>query len=230
MELKHYLRIIARRWPIIVFLPLLVGLLAVYQFAVRDATYTSHVAAVVTRHPDPQQSDEYQYDAYYNYVSSEFAIDDLVEAVNGNVFAQAVAERARAAGADVSTSEVQGALAADRRHRILHVTAGSRDQAQAETIAQAAAAELEARAFHYLGVDTAGTTAIVSIIERPEQAVRDISRLQLLILLQLLAAAGAGVLLAFFLEYLDDTLYDREAVELALRLPHLADVPAKHAP
>jgi capsular polysaccharide biosynthesis protein len=225
LELKHYLRTVARRWPIILLVPLLVALLSVYQLTVRDATFTAHLAAVVTRHPDPQQSGEYQYDAYYNYVASEFAIDDLVEAVSGNVFAEAVAARARAEGAGVSGNDVQSALDANRRHRILNVDVHSRDRDQAEVIARAAAAELEERAFNYLGVDAAGTTAIVSMIERPGSAERDVSRLQLLLLVQLIAAFGAGVLLAFLLDYLDDTLYDAEAAELALQLPHLASVP-----
>jgi capsular polysaccharide biosynthesis protein len=227
VELKVYLRAIRRRWPIIVLLPLLIGLMAIYQQSTRDDVYAVHIRASVLRHPDPPIASEYQYEAYYNYLSSEFAIDDLVEAIRGNVFAAAVAERASAEGPQVGAGEAHAAIAADRRHRILNLTVRSGDPAIAESIARAAAAELEERAFHYLGVETAGTTAIVQIIDRPGGAVVDTGRQQLMLLLQLVAAVGAGVLLAFLVDYLDDTLYDAEMTEEAIRLPHLASVPAE---
>ena len=45
--------------------------------------------------------------------------------------------------------------------------------------------------------------------------------------LEVLAALGFGVLLAFLVDYIDDTLYDAESTTAALRLPHLASVPAE---
>jgi capsular polysaccharide biosynthesis protein len=40
-------------------------------------------------------------------------------------------------------------------------------------------------------------------------------------------ALGVGVLLAFFVDYLDDTLYDLDAVQAVMRLPHLTTVTGK---
>jgi capsular polysaccharide biosynthesis protein len=219
VELKHVLRIVLRRWPVILILPVMVAALALVQERSHEPTYSSTLRASVIRHPDPSLSSE---DAYYNYVASEFAIDDLVEAVRGNVFASAVAERAREASGG---SMPPASIGAERRHRILEVRIESRDAAVAEAVAQAAAAELEERAFEYLGMSAAESSAIVQVIQRPSAAQPDTGRHQLLLLLQLLAAFGAGVLLAFLVDYLDDAIYDADTASLATRLPLLTKIP-----
>lgn len=215
----HLVRVIVRRWPIIVIVPVLVGAIVLIQEQSHEPRYTSTLRASVIRHPDPALSSE---DAYYNYVASEFAIDDLVEAVRGNVFSGTVTERASAA------SDLGGhsaSIAAERRHRILEVRVESRDAAVAEAIARAAAVELEERAFEYLGLGQADSSAIVQVIQHPGAAQPDTGRHQLLLLLQIFAALGAGVLLALLIDFLDDTLYDGDVASMATRLPLLVTIP-----
>jgi capsular polysaccharide biosynthesis protein len=227
MELKAYLQIIRRRWPAVVVLPLIVGLLAVWQETTRDATYSTEVRAAVVRVRDPLPTNEYGFDDYYNYVSSEFAIDDLVEAVRGNVFAQAVAERVKATGTTIDAGEVQSMVAADRVHRIISVHVTSHDPDRARAVADAASAELDTNAYSYIGVESDAEGSSVNIIQRPGNPNPDTARERLLLALEVLAALGFGVLLAFLVDYIDDTLYDAESTTAALRLPHLASVPAE---
>lgn len=227
MELKHYLRVLLRRWPALVVLPLLAVVLAVVQEAARDPRYSTQARATVIREPETPPAGEFDYDRYYNYLASEFAIDDLVEAVRGNVFAAAVAERLRAEGVEIGAGEVQGAIAADRMHRVLTMNVSSGDAARAEQIARAATAELQASAFEYLGIEGVGSPAVVNIVQEPGAASEDTGRARLLLALQIVAALGAGVLLAFLVDYLDDTLYDGESAAAALALPELASVPAE---
>lgn len=222
MELKMFLRVIQRRWPIILVVPVLVAAFAVFQERTHEPTYTSTLRAAVIRHPDPELSSE---DAYYNYVASEFAIDDLVEAVRGNVFAAAIHARATELDTDPSRVDRSASVSAERRHRIIDVHIESHDAAVAELIAQAAATELEERAFEYLGLTEAESSAIVQIVERPGGAAANTRQLQMLLVLQVLAAAGAGVLIAFLIDYLDDTLYDADTAALTMRLPHLVTIP-----
>jgi capsular polysaccharide biosynthesis protein len=226
VELKSYLNILKRRWPIVVLLPLLVALGALYQDATRDPQYSTDVRATVIRQPDAAPAGEFDYDRYYNYLASEFAIDDLVEAVRGNVFAEGVVARLPA-GSDVSAGDVQNILAADRQHRILTMTATSTDGTEAELVARAAVEELEQAAFQYLGVEAIGSEAVVEIIQTPGAASPDTGRARLLLILQVVAALGTAVLLAFLIDYLDDTLYDAESTAAALRVPHLASVPGE---
>jgi receptor protein-tyrosine kinase len=227
MELSAYLRILARRWPVVIALPVLVLLFAVYQETGRTPTYSSTARLSVVRMPDNAPPTQYQYDEYYNYLSSEFAIDDLVEIVRGNVFANAVAEALQAAGWNLSGGDVQGALGVSRQHRILSVTATSAEPERATAIAVAAAAELEQNAARYLGPPDIDMPAIVRPVQVPTGAAPDTQRTRLILLMTLVVALGVGVLLAFFVDYLDDTLYDLDAVQAVMRLPHLTTVTGK---
>lgn len=227
MELKWYGRALMRRLPIIIIIPLIVAAIALLQDVARDPTYSSHVGAVVIRTPEEQLPEAFGYNDYYNYLASEFAIDDLVEAVRANVFAAAVAERAgNEFGLQMDASAVHAALSASRTHRILTITASSGDPREAELLAQAAAAELEANAFEFLGQEALGTPAVVRVIDAPGAAGDDSGRARLLLLLQVIAAAGVAVLLAFLLDYLDDRIHDGESAAWALGLPLLAAVPS----
>ncbi len=231
MELTWYARALARRLPIVIAIPLLVALIALVQDAARAPNYSSHAGAVVIRTPEEQLPDAFQYNDYYNYLASEFAIDDLVEAVSGNVFADAVATRAgRDFGLQIDGDAVEAALTASRRHRILTMTASSGDAHTAEILAQAAAAELEANAFEFLGQEALGTPAVVRVVDQPGAAADDTQRARLLLILQVIAAAGVAVLLAFVLDYLDNRIHDGESAAWALDLPLLATVPPAATP
>ena len=225
MELKVYLQALRRRWPILVALPLLVGLLAAFQEVSRDATYVTDAKLRVISEQLEGEFTDYPVDD--NFIASEYAIDDLVEAVRGNVFSAAVAERVRSAGIDIGSEEVQSAISSEREHRVLNVTVRSGDPERAEAIAREATAELEAGAFEYIGLPSPDAGSIVRVIDQPGEAGPDTSRARLLLLLQVVAAAGAAVLLAFLVDYLDDTLHDGEATAATLGLPHLATVPAE---
>jgi capsular polysaccharide biosynthesis protein len=227
VELKTYLNILWRRRIWVLLPPLLALLAGVWQLSGQAAAYTTELRASVLREAEPPPENEFGYNGYYNNLSTEFAIDDLIEAMSGNVFAEAVAERAQQAGADVTVEDVESEMSAERRHRIVTVTVTSSDRAQADAIAAAAAAELEERAFSYISVSGSDQPAEARIIQRPEPAMEDTGRQMILVLLQLVAAGAFGVLLAFLIDYLDDTLYDGETAALALRVPHLASVPAE---
>lgn len=229
MELRWYLNILKRRWPIVLALPLLVGVIAIFQDVTRDPVYSTEMRVSVIRQPEALPEAEFGYNGYYNYLASEFAIDDLVEAVRGNVFTDAVASRLPAESG-IDSGEVQQALTPEREHRVLTMTAMSVDKQEAEAIAAATMSELQDHAFSFLGVEGIGSTAVVEVIQTPGEAVADTGRARLLLLLQVIAAMGAAVLLAFLVDYLDDTLYDAESTADVLRTPHLASIPAeRHA-
>ena len=222
MELKAYIQALRRRWPILVALPLLVGLLAVVQEVSRDTTYATYAKLrVISEQLDGEFTD---YPADDNFIASEYAIDDLVQAVRGNVFSAAVAERVRAAGIDIGQEEVESAISSEREHRVLTVTVRSGEPAHAEAIAREATAELQAAAFEYIGLPSADAGSVVRVIDQPGEAGPDTSRARLLLLLQVIAAAGAAILLAFLVDYLDDTLHEGEATAATLGVPHLASV------
>ena len=229
MELKWYLQVLWRRWPALLILPLLVALLAVYQDATRTEQYAANARLSVVRVPDPDPVTDFRFDEYYNYLASEFKIDDLVETVRGNVFAEAVATRLQASGIDASTGEVQGAISSDRQHRILSLTVTTTNPVRSLEISRAAVAELESNPALYLDVPENGAGASVRAIQIPHDAGADSARIRMILMLGVFVALGVGVLLAFLLDYLDDTLYDTDTTAAALNLPVLATVPSEQS-
>ncbi len=225
MELRAYWQAIKRRWSVMLILPLLVGLLAIVQEVTRDTVYATHAKLrIISEQLDGDFTD---YPADDNFIASEYAIDDMVAAVEGNVFAAAVAESVSASGIEIGIDEVQSAITAEREHRVLTVTVSSTDPDRAEAIAREATAELEADAFAYIGLPSPDAGSVVRVVDQPGTANPDTTRARLLLILQVIAAAGAGVLIGFLVEYLDDTMHDGETVAATLKVPHLASVPAE---
>lgn len=206
-------------------LPLIVGLLAVVQEVTRDTVYATHAKIRIIS--EQLEGDFTEYPADDNFIASEYAIDDMVEAVRGNVFASAVATRVQASGDSIGTDEVQSAISSEREHRVLTINVRSADPDRAVAIAQAATAELEAAAFDYIGLPSPDAGSVVRVVDQAETANPDTTRARLLLILQVVAAAGAGVLIGFLVEYLDDTMHDGETVAATLNVPHLASVPAE---
>lgn len=228
MELKWYLQVLWRRWPAVLILPLAVALVAVYQDITRTDEYSANARLSVVRIPDPAP-EEFRYDEYYNYLASEFKIDDLVETVRGNVFAASVAERMTAAGNPISAGEVQGSLASDRQHRILSITATTPDPERTLAISRAVVEELESDPGLYLDMPADAAGASVRAVQVPDSAGPDTARARMILMLSVLVALGMGVLLAFLVDYLDDTLYDADGTSDATKLPVLAEIPAERS-
>lgn len=225
MELRSYLAVLLRRWPLIVILPLIVVLVGVYQDATRTTNYTATARVSFIRSPDPPVEGDYTFDEYYNYLASEFAVDDMVEIVGGSVFSEAVADRLRETGVDISGEEVKSAVSPDRKHRIVSLATTTTDPGRSILIAVAAAQELQESGLAYLGSRNGESPAIVQMVEIPTEARADTGRARLILLLGFIVAAGLGALVALLIDYLDDRLYEPEAVSHATGLPHLATVP-----
>lgn len=225
MELRAYLAVLLRRWPLIVILPLIVVLVGVYQDVTRTTNYTATARVSLIRSPDPPVQGDYTYDEYYNYLASEFAVDDMVEIVGGSVFSESVAERLRVTGVEISGKEVKSALSPDRKHRIVSLASMTTDPGRSILIAVAAAQELQESGLAYLGSQEGESPAIVQMVEIPSDANPDTGRARLILLLGVIVAAGLGALVAVLIDYLDDRLYEPEAASHATGLPHLATVP-----
>ncbi|MCO5177230.1 MAG: hypothetical protein M9890_09705 [Thermomicrobiales bacterium] len=226
MELSVYLRALRRRWPFVLGVPLIAILIALVQVALWTPTYSTVVRARVIYQNNQPPTTDFEYGGFYTFGASEYNIDDLVEVVRGNVFAGAVAQRLASAGVDVTAGDIGQSLSSDRTHRILSVHVASKDQGRAVEVARAVADELELDATAYLGLDKLDSTALIDIIDRPTDAAPDTNRMILLLAMQVLAGIGAGMLIAFLVDYLDETLRDAETTEAVLGVPHLATIPS----
>jgi capsular polysaccharide biosynthesis protein len=226
VELKYYLSILKRRWLPIVAVPLLVALLVVVQVVGSDPAYTASAHLTVTRMPQQVEIDEFRYNEYYLFLSSEFLVDDLVEVVAGNVFADDVHQRVlEEYGVDIPSGEIQESIMAERQHRILTIDVSHHDEEYATMIAQSATRQLNEDATKYFGFETPERGALVEPIQFPGAADPDMGRDQIFWALQLLIALFGGLLVGLFLEYIDDRLYTAEMVEHSLDLDVIGDIP-----
>ncbi|HET7036115.1 MAG TPA: Wzz/FepE/Etk N-terminal domain-containing protein [Thermomicrobiaceae bacterium] len=226
MELRAYLAVLARRWHLVVLVPALVLLAVIAQFISTKPAYTATAQVSVIRNEEqPELTDRYKYDGYYTLLASEYALDDLVKTVRGNVFAQDVSTRIRQdTGQDVPASEIQQAITSSRLNRILTLNATSSDSKRAVLIASEAAKTLEAKGLKYFQPN-GPSSASIQTIDAPTQARANTLKRVLLYGLQLVVAVFAGLVLAYLVDYLDDTLRGAEAVSGALDLPVVGLIP-----
>lgn len=221
MELKYYLNVLLRRWPVIVILPFIVAIVGGFQLANRTETYTAIARLSVIRSPDAPIPDEFQFDEYYNYQASEFAIDDLVEVVRGNVFADGVANQLAESG---ESGPVRGLIGSSRQHRVITISVAHNDPQHAVRVAQAAIEELEENALQYLAHREDGSPVEVRPVEIPGGASGDGDRARMIYILSIVVAFGFGVLLALLVDYVDDRLFDRDLTARALNAEYLVTV------
>jgi capsular polysaccharide biosynthesis protein len=228
MELRAYASIFARRWLAILMLPLaMLVVIAIFEQS-RETNFTAQARISVSRLSGEQPSTQYQYDDYYDLLSSDFIVDDTVEIVRGNVFAAAVAKRLAEQGINIDASAVEGALDASREHRILTIVATANDQGLAVVIANVASLEIREDFSNYLGVEGDPYPVTMRPVDVPVNAKPDDLRVKLTYLMAIIVAGGFGILLALGLEYFDKSI-NVDSAEDAIGLDVLAVVREERA-
>jgi capsular polysaccharide biosynthesis protein len=224
MELRQYWQIIRRRLWIIIALLAVVAAVSLVMRPTRAPSYQTSMRFLLGLEPEPKTGDYYTYDKYYTWLTAEYLVDDVSELVRSVAFAQAVSTRLSSAGISVPAGAISGLTQAGRLHRILTVNIGWGDAKQLTDIANAVAAVLpEEIARHLAQVGTSGVTA--SLIDPPSIGVVGPGLKQKLDLpIRLFLALAAGIVLAFVLDYLDDSVRNRKEIE-SQGLPVLAEIP-----
>jgi capsular polysaccharide biosynthesis protein len=217
MELRRVLTVLLRRWWLIVGLPVvvLIGTL----IASTSQPYVATVRATVIMPGDTETPG--------NAERPELMVlDDLPGLITSDAFAGAVETQlqTRFGGTrpDLDEEAIQSSLSASRYSRILTIKVTSENGADALAIGQAVAVVLPTAINSNLVADGA-QTASVNIIDRPEDAVRDLENRRLILIVQTLVALGVGAGLAALAAALDQKLYP-ENVEETLGLPVLVDL------
>lgn len=219
MEFRAYVNTLRRRWYALLVLPLIViGVIAVAERE-RSPTYTAAARVSMVRVSEAETTDKYEFDDYYDFLGSEFILDDSVEIVRGNVFAAAVSERLAEQGIFVDPPAVDGALDASREHRILTIRSTTEDNGLSIIIANAAATEIREDYRDYLGAADEPLPVTIRPVDVSTSAESDSFQVRLTYLLAIIVAAGFGLLVALALEYFDDRLTPETArASLALNV------------
>lgn len=229
MELVQVMRVLLRRWYLVVIPVLIVAAVSIPPLLRQETTgsigYTTVVRYTAAQSLDalPDRDGDFQ-DVW---LASELAVNALTEWIRTTGFADEVnrllAEQG-ITGAAGEAVEVRGRLNTDNERSIGTIQVSWND---AETLPQIVAAVLEvlqtrsAQAFPQLG----GTEASIRLLDEPviSAAPPPITD-RLRPLLQIGLALLAGIGLAFLADYLDPIVRRRDQVE-RLRLPVMAVIP-----
>jgi capsular polysaccharide biosynthesis protein len=178
----------------------------------------------------PQElPDQYTYDSYYAWLSSEYLADDMTAIVSSQAFAEDVNRRLAEMGSSVQIppGSISGVTIAEKQHRILRLNLSWGSAAELADIAQAIVRVMEEDSPKYLTqLGTPG--ALINVIDEPAPPAANPASLtqRLNLPVRLLLALAAGLALTFLLDYLDDTVRGRSELE-ALDIPVLAEVPKR---
>ncbi|HBY94077.1 MAG: hypothetical protein M5U01_04035 [Ardenticatenaceae bacterium] len=224
MELRAYGRIVWRFGWLIVLLPLLVGLLSLATYHAPAPSYGYDLKLSVSFLPMP--AERMNEDPRLGAVqASEYVADDLTEILPSSRFADLVRTHLPD-GARIAPGTIVAATRAEKQHRILNVTvaAATPDQATVlgDAVAEAVQSDLVALASQLWGSDV----NLTLIDQGGPYPIPASLRARLDIPLRLILAAIAAIMLAFLLDYLDDSVRTRlEAEQIAG--PVLAEIPRK---
>lgn len=226
MELKHYWQIIWKRAWIPVLLLVVVAGASLLTSQTPPPTYSTTMRFTVGVKPQ-EVPNQYSYDSYYAWLSSEYLADDMSAIVSSGAFAADVNRRLTEIGSSVQIppGSIGGVTIAEKQHRILRLNVSWGNAAELADIASAIVTVMEEDSPKYLSqLGTPG--ALINIIDEPSPPAANPPSLtqRLNLPVRLILALAAGVALAFLLDYLDDSVRGRSELE-ALGIPVLAEVP-----
>jgi len=226
MELLLILRVLLRRWWLIVIPVAVVAVFAIPEL-LRDAPSNSGGYSTVIRYTAsqvleaiPGRDGDYQ-DVW---LASELTVNAFTEWVRSSRFAEDVAEVAAETG--LTIDPVALSIHSDNERSIGQVFINWSNEAELSAITDATMTVLQTRSQNYFP-QLGEVPAQVEILDDPRISPVSVSLPnRFRPLLQLGVALIAGIGLAFLIEYLDPTLHDRHALE-ALGLPIIASIPKK---
>jgi capsular polysaccharide biosynthesis protein len=243
LELRQYLAVVRRRWPLVALIVVLTALFSAGLLFTQRPTYTAIArlsirqdsAADLAGTPVPTATaGAFTYDDYYSWGSSEYMADDYVQIIPSQAFAQLVSDQLKRQNIQLSRDAVAGTLSADRRHREISIAVSTGDRNTSSAIAQAAADALTAISAPGQAVPSLNGVVIHDHalfaeldVSSPDQAVSNQSRLRSNAAIAVVVGVALALALAFLVEYLDNSLRDSADAERVLGLPVLGTIPGR---
>jgi capsular polysaccharide biosynthesis protein len=224
MELMLILRVLLRRWWLVLIPVAIVAVIVVPDFlnsrgtAAGGFSTTIRYSAAQVLEAIPGRDGDFQ-DVW---LASELAVNALTDWVRTTTFVDEIVRQAATQNVEVNPAAL--AMAADNKRSVGQLTINYPDSAALQTIINAALDVLKTRAQDYFP-QLGGQPAQVTVLDVPviNAAPPPIAN-RFAPLIRLVVGLFAGLGLAFLAEYLDPTVRSREQVE-ALGLPVIATLP-----
>ena len=220
MELREYWRIFTHRWWLALLPALVVVIYTVMTYDSPPTVYQAHMS-FTTGLPTEDKPEDYTYDGYYAWMTSEHIANGLSDIARTERFAAAVSERMAENGvrmpdgAPIPTGAIQGAITADNARSLFVVSVTWGDPNTLLAIADAIALEMTANAGAYfpqladLSVPPARRVDNPVPVAMPPSLRSQLTGPAVRIALGLVV----GLALVFLLHYLDPTIRERAELE-----------------
>lgn len=218
MQLREYLSILRRLWPIVLLLPLIAGGLSLILALGRAPSYQAAARLIITQAP-PQGAPAGPaplpaLDDGATWATTEYILDDLPFVLQSAAFAADVAAATAAAGYPLDAGAIQGGLRPEVTHRAVYLIGTAASPEAALALVRGAVATLQAGGLKYWGrAPQGGLTVAVLDPPAPAGATTGLRDIALDVAARTLLALAAGVGLAFLIHYLDDRLRSRRQAE-----------------
>jgi capsular polysaccharide biosynthesis protein len=225
MELGQLWKVLLRRWPLAVipFVVVLAVGLATYDRP--PPAYNVGINYTAGHPPAPDSGADYEDDRYYPWLTSEYIVNGLADWVKSGSFAIAVSKELAEQGVDVPAGAIRGSIASDNVRSVLLLSMTYGDRQVLAAMIQAATVVLQThnvKAFPFLGENAVVVPLDEPVINQVPAGLRAALDLPL----RLGLAIGAGVGLAFLIDYMDPTVRTRRELE-EMGLDILAEIPRK---
>lgn len=209
MQLREYLAILRRLWPVVLLLPLVAGGLSLALALGRPPAYQAEARLLITVAPLPAAAAPTlpALDDGATWTTTEYILDDLPFVLAGAAFADDVGAAMAAEGHPAEPAAIRAGLRAEVTHRAVFLTATAGAPEQAAAMLRGAVAALQQGGLKYWGRAPGGGLQVVAL--QPPGAAAPVDGLRGLareVGLRTALALAAAVGLAFLINYLDDRL------------------------
>ncbi|MHB1417680.1 MAG: YveK family protein [Chloroflexota bacterium] len=222
MELRAYWQVLWR-WRWLALAVAIVTFVASLAIQTREPTLFQSTLrlAVQPNIPQNQSNTSPAEQVYYEYVSAELLIDDVMEVVKSPAFNAETTKRASTA----LGKPAYGTIDTEKMHKLARFTVTADDPQQAQAMAKAIGDLLLDPQGNYFKMFADYEPTLTVVDEGTPVPAGTASRVYLYMLLRVALALIAGLGLAFLLEYLNDTVRNSREVETATGLRVLGEIP-----
>lgn len=219
MELRLILKILLRRWWLVIVPPILVGAIMLVTYQAPATSYATTLRFAVGYPPEANLATLYDR-KYPAWLASEYIAGGLSDWAKTGAFAQAVADDA---GAGVTAAEVAGSITSDHLRSIVVLYLNGSDADHLTSIGRSAIKVLQTQNSQVFPQNGEGATVTaldgVSVGAAPPSL-----RARLDVPIRVALGLAFGVVLAFLAHYFDPRLRDRAEVE-AIGLSIIGEIP-----
>src|SRR3972149_3859341 len=228
MEFRRYWDLLRRRGWIPLVLVVATALISILLTTGFQKAYSSTIRFVTMSVPQTRAPGIFNYDSYYNWLSSEYLGDDLTELVKSKDFMDAVSAQINDPTIDVES--LMKSTRATRAHRVLSVGVVTGSEYETTKIAEAVATIMPSAVSRYFP-QFGSEQPFIRMVDPPEtKPALNAPRIALEVGLRTALALVVGLALVLMLDYLDTSIRNADEAELLLGLPIMGEIPADTYP